>query len=136
MQRHSRIPIEMGTCLSMTFIRSNESRNRGFCDNKKAVQSAICICRFHIHRFSQSWISKYSGGKKIQKVPKKQNLNLPHISNHLHGIYIVLEIAIDLDSILYYIILHKELEHPQILIPKESPGTNPPQLPKGTTSYA
>ena len=28
----------------------------------------------------------------------------------------------------YYTILHKELEHPQILIAKESPGTNPPQL--------
>ena len=36
----------------------------------------------------------------------------------------------------YYTILHKELEHPQILIPKESPGTNPPQLPKGTTACA
>ena len=81
----------------MTFITSNESRNRGFCD-KKAVQSAICICRFHIHRFSQPWISKYSWGeKKSRKFKKNQNLNLPHINNRLHGIFIAIAMAVDLE---------------------------------------
>lgn len=28
--------------------------------------------------------------KKFQKVPKKQNLNMPHAGNYLRGIYILL----------------------------------------------
>ena len=33
--------------------------------------------------------------KKIfQKVPKKQNLNMPHAGNYLHGIYIVLALEV------------------------------------------
>ena len=45
---------------------------------------------YHIHGFSQLWIESIQGKKDFQKLPKKQNLNMPHAGNYLRGIYILL----------------------------------------------
>ena len=42
---------------------------------------------------------KYSKKKKIQKVPKKQNLNFPRAGNYLYSVYIVLGIVSNLEMI-------------------------------------
>ena len=40
--------------------------------------------------------------KKVQKISKKQNLNLSHDGNYLHTIFIVLGIISNLEMILKY----------------------------------
>lgn len=37
------------------------------------------------------------GKKKSRKFKKNQNLNLPHINNRLHGIFIAIAMAVDLE---------------------------------------
>ena len=51
-------------------------------------QSSLHMDVFHIPRFSQPQI-KNMQGKKIQENSKKQNMNLLHIGNYLHSVYIV-----------------------------------------------
>lgn len=52
------------------------------------AQSALCIHGFHIQGFNQMRIENIQ--KKFQKIPKKQNLDLPCTRNYLHSIYILL----------------------------------------------
>ena len=65
---------------------------------EQEIEWALCIRGFHILELNQPRVENV-GGKKIQKVPKKQNLNLPHTSLHLHSIYIVLGIINNLKMI-------------------------------------
>ena len=44
--------------------------------------------RFHNYGFNQPWTENIQE-KKVSESSKKQNLNLPYISNYLHSIYIV-----------------------------------------------
>lgn len=58
----------------------------------------VCICSFCICGFNQLWI------ENIEKIiilgsSRKQNLNLSHRNNYLHGIYIVLGIIGDLETV-------------------------------------
>ena len=54
------------------------------------VQSAVCVRGSHSHRFSQLQIEIFRAKKKIPRSSKKQNLNLSHSSNCLHGTHIAL----------------------------------------------
>lgn len=80
---------------------------------------------------------KYSGGKKIPKSPKKQNLTLLDSDNQLHSSYTVLGIIIWRRSkvsgkmCVYYMqilcILYKQLERSQSLVSREAPEPMPCQ---------
>ena len=102
--------------------------------NYNKVHSVLCIYGF--------WFidSNNNGWKIFQKIPEKQNLNLPcgvlyYIYNYLCYIYIVLSIISNLEIIesiqvymhdicIQYTILHKGVEHLQILVSTWFPGNN------------
>ena len=130
----------------MTLVRSLlfhwTKEQRVLWQHKKAVQSALCICKFHIHRFSQPWIQKYSGKKtknsrKFQKTKLEYAIHRQLFTWHLHCTSITSNLEMTkytegcAQVVCKYTISYKGLEHPQILVSKVGgPGTNPPQLPR------
>lgn len=48
----------------------------------------LCILKFCLCGFNLLWVENI-WGKKLQKAPIGENLNLLHVGNDLHSIYIV-----------------------------------------------
>ena len=63
------------------------------------IRLALHVHGFHICRFNQLQMENFF---KFQKFPKKQYLNLPHTSNYLRSIYIVLGIISNLERFTLY----------------------------------
>ena len=80
-------------------------------DIRTSIQLALYICGFHIHRFNKLQIE--NNRKKIPESSQRQNLNVPHPSNYLCNIYIVLSTINNLEM---------------ILVSTGGPGTNTPQI--------
>ena len=80
-------------------------------DVRTSIQLALYICGFHIHRFNKLQIE--NNRKKIPESSKRQNLNVPHPSNYVCNVYIVLSTINNLEM---------------ILVSTGGPGTNSPQI--------
>ena len=67
------------------------------CARSKDSWLALRILGFYIHGFNQSRMENI--WKKIPKISRKQNMDLPHAGNYLHSVYIALGIIRNLEMI-------------------------------------